>query len=496
MSAAPMTMTRPTQPTRNPRTGEADHQMPVFDDAAVKAVAAGLRVAQPAWAASTSADRLAVLAQMAAALAAENEALVGAISADTGRRSESVVEVQGVIGTIQRWLADAPALLADVPQRRSRVPHVLIEQHRRPYGVAGIISPWNFPLILSLIDAIPALAAGCAVMIKPSEATPRFVPALRTAIDRVPGLADVLQLVTGAGPTGEALVRHSDVVCFTGSVRTGRRVAQLAAELFVPVHLELGGKDAAIVCADADLAIAARALAWGSMGSAGQSCMSIERCYVQRDVHERFVELLAAEVRALRHCWPDISSGQIGPIIASVQEPVVRRHLQDALAKGARAITGGQVLLRGGGVWCEPTVLVGATHQMAVMTEETFAAILPVMAFDTEEQAVELANSTEYGLSGCVFTQDLARARRIAAQLQAGAISINDAALTAMVYDAAKQSFKHSGLGGSRMGTASLQRFYRQQAFLINDGTPSPWWFAPAPQSQEKRDGTFQQDRP
>lgn len=475
-----------TLPVRNPRTGQADFDMPVCDAAAVTAVAAALRQAQPAWAERPLAGRLAALAELAAALQAEGDALVQALAADTGRRHESVAELHATLGTLRRWIEDAPALLAEEAPRRSRMPHILIEQHRRPYGVAGIISPWNFPLLLSMIDAIPALAAGCAALIKPSEATPRFVPVLERAIARVPALAAVLRLVTGPGSTGEALVRASDMVCFTGSVRTGRRVAQLAAQVFVPAHLELGGKDAAIVCADADLPHAARALAWGSMGSAGQSCMSIERCYVQRGVHDRLVDLLAAEVRALRHCWPDIAQGELGPIIAAVQEPIVQRHLADALAKGARAVTGGQVRRLGGGAWCEPTLLVDATHEMAVVTEETFAAILPVMAFDTDEEAIGLANSTEFGLSGCVFSQDLQRARRMASQLQAGAISINDAALTAMVHDAAKQSFKCSGLGGSRMGQASLQRFYRQQAFLVSDGTPSPWWFAPA--SQRKAD--------
>lgn len=465
-------------PVRNPRTGKIDYHLPVSDATQVQAVVDGLRRAQPAWAAAPLKHRLATIDLLAGAVLANGDALVAALTVDTGRQRESVLEVQGIGNTIQRWLDDAPALLADLPPRPSRVPNVQIEQHRRPYPVAGIISPWNFPLVLSLIDAIPALAAGCAVLIKPSEATSRFVPVLRDIVAQVPGLSDVLQLVTGPGSTGEALVRASDVVCFTGSVRTGRRVAMLAAEAFVPVHLELGGKDAAIVCDDADLAHAARALAWGSMGSAGQSCMSIERCFVQRAVHDRFVELLATEVKALRHSWPDIAAGELGPIIAAVQEPIVRHHLADALAGGAHAVTGGQVLGLGGGAWCEPTVLVGVTPDMAVMREETFAAILAVMPFDTEDEAVRLANDSDYGLSGCVFSSDLARARAIAAQLEAGAISINDAALTAMVHDAAKQSFKRSGLGGSRMGTASLQRFYRLQAFLVNDGNPSPWWFA------------------
>jgi acyl-CoA reductase-like NAD-dependent aldehyde dehydrogenase len=454
--------------------------MPVADAAEVATVAARLRAAQPAWAARPAADRLAVLAAFADALLAGQPALVEVLSHDTGRRHESALEVLGVVGTIRRWLDDAPALLADEPQRRSRTPHILIEQHRRPYGVAGVISPWNFPLLLSLIDAIPALVAGCAVLIKPSEATPRFVPVLRDVVATVPGLAEVLALVTGAGSTGEALVRNVDVLCFTGSVKTGRRVALLAAEAFVPAHLELGGKDPAIVCDDADLQRAARALAWGSMGSAGQSCMSIERCYVQRRVHDAFVERLAAEVRALQPNWPDIAQGQIGPIIAAVQVPTVRRHLEEALAQGATAVTGGRVVERGGGLWCEPTVLTGTTQAMAVVAEESFAAILPVMPFDDDEHAIALANDSDFGLSACVFSRDLDRARAIAARLQAGAVSINDAALTAMVYDAAKQSFKRSGLGGSRMGTASLQRFYRQQAFLINDGTPSPWWYGKA----------------
>ena len=467
-------------PSRNPRTGQTDYQMPVFSTDEVAAVARRLRAAQPIWRAQSVDRRLELLSQFAQAIATESEPLTEALTKDTGRRFESVLEVQGVQNTIRRWLNDAPGLLMGDAPRRAATPNVIIEQHKRPYALAGIISPWNFPLILSLIDAIPALAVGCAVLIKPSEATPRFVPVLQRAIDRVPGLADVLAFVTGAGPTGEAVIRNSDVVCFTGSVRTGRRVGQLAAEVFVPVHLELGGKDPAIVCADADIAHAARALTWGSMVNAGQTCMSIERCYVDRKIYQPFVAALSAEVDALRHSYPDITCGQIGPIIAEVQIPVVKRHLEDAYAKGARAVTGGKVLELGGGSWCEPTVLVDVNHDMAIINEETFAAILPVMPFDDEDEAVRLANSTDFGLSACIFSRDIDRAKGIAARLEAGAISINDAALTSMVHDAAKQSFKYSGLGGSRMGTPSLQRFYRQQAFLINDGSASPWWFASA----------------
>ncbi|MEN9492967.1 MAG: hypothetical protein RJA63_3416 [Pseudomonadota bacterium] len=470
--------TAATLSVRNPRTGQPDYELPVHDAAQVAAVALGLRQAQPAWVAGGLQARLDAIAVFAEAMGAEREALVTALTADTGRRRESVMEVDAMVATLRRWLNDAPALLADSPARHSQVSHILIEERKRPYPVAGVISPWNFPLILSLIDAVPALIAGCAVLVKPSEVTSRFVPVLERVVARVPGLAAVLRFVTGAGTTGEAVVRNSDVLCFTGSVRTGRRVGELAAQCFIPCHLELGGKDAAIVCADADIDVAVRALTFGSMVNAGQTCMSIERCYVHRSIHDKFAEALAASVGRLRHCHPNLDDGELGPVIAAIQAPVIQRHLDDAYAKGARALTGGQLLKLGGGDWLEPTVLVGAHHGMAIVSEETFAAVLPVIPFDDEEEAIRLANDSLYGLSGCVFARDLARARRIAGRLNAGAISINDAALTGMVHDAPKQSFGFSGIGGSRMGKPSLQRFYRMQALLINEGIPSPWWFA------------------
>lgn len=465
---------------RNPRTGEADYRMRVHSADQVALAARRLRAAQPAWLARGLAARLEVLRQFGAALEAGRESLLASVSHDTGRWTESQIEVDAVAAIVRRWLADAPALLAAAPARAStQVPKITIRQLQSPYQLTGIISPWNFPLLLSLIDAIPALVAGSAVLIKPSEVTPRFVPALEAVIARVPALAAVLQLVTGAGPTGEALVRNADVVCFTGSVATGRKVGVLAAEMFIPAHLELGGKDPAIVCADADLPLAARAIAWASMVNAGQSCMSIERCYVARPVAAPFLDLLCREVAALRLNWQDLRAGQVGPVIAPAQAAILQAQLDNAYAGGARALTGG-ALERHGGVWCQPTVLDQVTPGMTVMTEETFGALLPVMVVDSDDEAVAMANDSAFGLSACVFSRDSARAETVAAQLQAGAVSINDASLTGLVQDAEKQSFKLSGLGGSRMGKASLARFYRQQALLVGDGQPSGWWFPPA----------------
>ena len=257
---------------------------------------------------------------------------------------------------------------------------------------------------------------------------------------------------------------------------TGRKVGEACARRFIPASLELGGKDPALVLSDANVEHAARALAWGSFVNGGQSCMSIERVYVEAPVAEAFIAALVKEASALQLAWPDPRQGQIGPIIAESQVTLVREQLADAKAKGARALTGGE-LVDHGGQWCPPTVLVDVTEDMAVIREESFASVLPVIVVADEAEAIRRANDTEFGLSAAVFTQDMARAQRVARQLHAGGISVNDAGLTGLVQTAEKQSFKLSGMGGSRMGTASIRRFVRARALLINTGTASPWWF-------------------
>jgi acyl-CoA reductase-like NAD-dependent aldehyde dehydrogenase len=464
---------------RDPRTGKPDGTLPVDGAAEVATMATRLRAAQANWAASPPGLRCNALAAFADALARRREALVDALCRDTGRWHESVMEVDGALGGIRRWVAEAPALLREPAARPAGPPHIEVRQALVPYELVGVISPWNFPLLLALIDAVPALAAGSAVLIKPSEVTPRFVAPLREALAEVPALAAVLGIAIGPGETGAAVVDAVDLVCFTGSVRTGRRVGEACMRRFIPCFLELGGKDPAIVLADADLPRAARAIAWAGFVNGGQSCMSIERVYVERPAYDTFVAALVGEAKALKLAHPTPRDGQIGPIISEAQVGIVREHLADAKARGARALTGGDVLELDGGSWCPPTVLVDVTPDMQVVAEETFGTVLPVMAVDDEADAIARANDSIYGLSAAVFTRDLGRAERIARRLHAGAVSLNDASLTAIVHTGEKQSFKQSGLGGSRMGPASIRRFLRPQALLVNTGTDSPWWFPP-----------------
>ena len=284
----------------------------------------------------------------------------------------------------------------------------------------------------------------------------------------------MLQILPGDGETGQALIDQIDCICFTGSVATGRKVALQAAGRLIPAFLELGGKDPMIVLADADLEAATDATLRGSVLSAGQACQSIERIYIQRQLYRTFVQRLVEKAAAVQLNWPDINAGEVGPIIFARQADILAGQIEDARSKGARVLTGGEIEHHGGGLWLRPTVLADVTHEMAVMREETFGPIMPLMAFDTVDEAVALANFGDYGLSAAVFAGTLDEAEAVGRRLEAGAISLNDAALTAVFYEAAKQSFKASGIGPSRMGADGLARFFRRQALIANTGQPLP----------------------
>jgi succinate-semialdehyde dehydrogenase / glutarate-semialdehyde dehydrogenase len=268
-----------TIPVRNPRTGEVDYHIEAASPAEIAATAARLRANQPAWLALGPEGRAAVLLRWVEALQGNMAAITEKLSIDTGRKAIAGVELFGVIGTIQRWAAQGPAMIAALDKREvpSATPGITIGYRHVPYPLLGVIAPWNFPLLLALIDAIPALVAGCAALIKPSEVTPRFIPELRKTIAQVPELKAILAVVEGDAETGRAIVAAVDYVCFTGSVATGRKVAEAAAAAFIPANLELGGKDPMIVLPSADPVTAATIALRASVAANGQACQSIER---------------------------------------------------------------------------------------------------------------------------------------------------------------------------------------------------------------------------
>jgi acyl-CoA reductase-like NAD-dependent aldehyde dehydrogenase len=309
--------------------------------------------------------------------------------------------------------------------------------------------------------------------------TPRFVEVMQDTIREVPLLRDVFLYMQGDGETGESLVGQSDLVCFTGSTATGRKVYAAAAQRMIPVFLEMGGKDPAVVLEGADLDSASSAILWGSTANAGQSCLSIERVYVQESVHDAFVKMLSEKASKVNLAHPNMDDGVIGPIIFRKQVDIINEHLRDALSKGAQIVTGSTVCEeKNGGWYCRPTVLTEVTHDMLVMKEETFGPIMPVMPFKTVDEAVALANGTVYGLSGAVFARTNEEAIAVARRIEGGAISINDAALTAVMHEGEKNSFRLSGIGGTRMGPSAMKRFMRQKVMIVRDPkVRSPWWY-------------------
>ncbi|HEY4211057.1 MAG TPA: aldehyde dehydrogenase family protein [Steroidobacteraceae bacterium] len=460
-----------TLAVRNPRTGQIDRQIQPLTAFEVAALTGKLRTAQKAWGAAPLEHRLAVLRTWGEKLRANRAALIEADSTDTGGGQISRVAPDMVLGALMAQCAVAPKLFAMA--KRSGVspgaPHVSFDTVLKPYPVAGIIGPWNAPLMLSTLHVIPALIAGCAAIVKPSEVAPRFVDPIMDTINQVPELAKVLSYVVGDGRTGEAIVDNVDVINFTGSVQNGRRVAEACARRFIPCMLELGGKDPVVITQTADLDKAATAVLRGAVTSTGQVCFSIERIYVHESVHDAFVEKLAEKAERVELNYPDPLKGHIGPFIFERQAHIVDGHLDDALAKGAKIRAGGKSHNLGGGLYMRPTILTGVTHEMQIMRDETFGPVMPVMRYRTEDDAVRLANDTYFGLSAAVIAGTAEEARRIAERIDAGVVSVQDTFLTFAGYGAAEwESFKYSGLGGR----GGMLAYVKKQAILTNSAAP------------------------
>ena len=456
----------------NPRGGDGYRFHPA-DAADVKNAAQRLRTAQPAWAARPADERMAVLQQWCDTLRNRRQDIVTALTEDTGRALLSTAELDGVLRRIDYWRRKAPELLSARSAGISEsVPSVRFEHRHHPLGLVAVISPWNFPLLLMLIDAVPALAAGCAVLGKPSEHTPRFVEPLMDSVRAVPELAGVLDCVRGGPETGTAAIDVADAVCFTGSVATGRKVGAYAGKRLIPAFLELGGKDPLVILGDADLDNAVMIALRASVVATGQACQSIERVYVHKALYDDFVERLIKAASSVTLNVNHVDQGHLGPFIDPRQAGRVETQLAEAREGGATLHCGG-VVRRDGGAWCAPAVLTGVHHGMLLYREETFGPVIPIMRFADDDEAVRLANDSDFGLSAAVLGAE-DHALSVARRLRAGAVSINDAGLTAQVGDVEKDSFGVSGVGRSRMGASGLLRFLRQQALLVQTASSAP----------------------
>jgi acyl-CoA reductase-like NAD-dependent aldehyde dehydrogenase len=452
-------------PVHNPATGAVVGHMVVQSTESVAAVVDGLRSHQPSWEALGPAARAEWLRKLRDWLLDNETRLAEVLCSETGKpRAEAAFEIMVTCDVINYYADRARKFLADEKVR----PHGLLTAAKkltkvyRPYPVVGVITPWNFPLLIPGVDAVPALLAGAAVIVKPSEVTPLSAGELARGWEEI-GAPPVLACVTGLGATGVAVVDTVDMVQFTGSTKTGRAIAARAGERLIPCGVELGGKDPAIVLADADLARAANGIAWGGLLNSGQACISVERVYVEATVYDEFVRLLTEKVRSIRQGTDNGSySADIGTLATAAQVEIVSSHVADAVAHGARIAVGGKAT--GSGEFYEPTILLDVDHTMTCMREETFGPTIPVMKVADADEAIRLANDSPYGLSATVWTKDLDRGMAIARRLEVGGVNINDAFTNLFCFPLPHGGWKSSGLGSRLGGPQGVRKYCRQQA--------------------------------
>jgi len=459
-----------TVEVRNPATLEKIAELPVTSPDEVADAVARARRAQHAWQTTDFSQRSRVLYRLRDLLLDTADELADLLTGETGRPRAEVYgnELFYLCNAIGMWAKKSAAYLA--PHRiRPGFLVVKAKQVRctyEPRGVIGIISPWNFPLTMTLGEAIPALMAGNAVVIKPSELTPlsaRFGAelALKAGFPQ-----DLLQVVIGYGDTGEALIDCVDMIAFTGSVQTGKRVMRRAAQRLVPLSLELGGKDPMIVLKDADLDRAAGACVWGALMNSGQICTSVERVYVEAPVYQEFVDKVVARVRRIRQGASE-SDVDIGSMTSEAQLNKITDQVNEALERGAKALTGARRNPSLKGLYYEPTVLVDVDHSMSVMTDETFGPVIPMMKVKDAAEALRLANDSRFALSASIYCHDKSRALQVAAQLQCGSVCINDSLVNFIIPEAPMGGRKDSGIG-YRHGADGIRKFCHQKTIVID----------------------------
>ncbi|MDH6581926.1 acyl-CoA reductase-like NAD-dependent aldehyde dehydrogenase [Streptomyces sp. SAI-133] len=454
----------------NPATGAVVGHVADASAQEVAQAVARARQAQPGWAELSARSRAEFFTRGRHWLLTHQQEVIDSIVAENGKTQEdAIVEIVYCVSAFAHWAKRARHYLADT-KIRSLSPFVLgrsMYTRRVPLGVVGVIGPWNNPLINSFGDAIPALAAGNAVVLKPSEYTPLTALLMERMARECGWHKDVFQIVTGAGATGQALVDAADFVMFTGSTKTGRAVAARAGERLVPCSLELGGKDALIVLADASLERAVNVTLHGALCNGGQMCTSVERVYVEEPVYDAFVARLRQRFEEVTSGSPaGLGSTDVGAMTFPPQMTIVEDHVKDAVSRGARVLVGGHAA-PGPGRFFEPTLLVDVDHTMKCMREETFGPTLPVMKVASAEEALRLVNDSTYGLQASIISSNMKRARHLAERLEAGCVTINDAQTNYMAFGLPMGGWKESGLG-VRHGAEGIRKYTRLQAVSVN----------------------------
>ncbi|MCV7219500.1 aldehyde dehydrogenase family protein [Mycolicibacterium elephantis] len=476
---------RPVLSVRCPVDGREVGEVPALSADEIATVCDDLRRAQPQWEALGPRGRSDHLLRWLDWLLDNERRLLELVQQETGKSwADASLEMSVALDVINYFTANAERFLADRKVKPAGVANAVrrLRVQVRPHQLVGLITPWNGPLAGPMMDAVGALVAGAAVVSKPSEVTPlTWTEVVRGWREDI-GAPPVLAAVNGDQEAGAAVVDQVDMVMFTGSVRTGRAIAVRCAERLIPCSLELGGKDAMIVLADADLDRAAGAAVWGGMTNAGQACVGVERVYVEAPVYDDFVALVTSRVAALRQGMdaPGSFATDIGAMVTPAQTDIVEEHVKDAVAKGARVLTGGQ---RRPGNGFAPTVLVDVDHSMRCMREETFGPTLAIMRVADENEAVALANDSDYGLSSSLWTRNRRKAEQLSRRIEAGSVSVNNALVATFQMPIPMGGWKNSGLGTRFGGAAGVLKYCRQQSVVEERFAlkSEPLWYPVAP---------------
>jgi acyl-CoA reductase-like NAD-dependent aldehyde dehydrogenase len=491
-SGAPRASPHAVVESRDPVSGEVWRRHETMDVASVRDRVARARAAQPEWGQRAIRDRARIIDRFRALLVQRRGDVADTIRREMGKPVVEAMsaDVAPVLDHAAFLVSSARRALATRRHQARGIAHLrkqLVVTHD-PYGVVGVIAPWNYPMLLSSAHVLPALLAGNAVLLKPSELTTETGLMLGRLLHEAGVPQDVMHVLPGAGATGAALITEGcDKIFFTGSERTGRLIAHACAERLIPCVLELGGSDPAIVLEDAVIDVAAAGIVWGRFSNCGQSCIAPKRVYVVDVVYDRVVEAIGERVRALTA--GDTGSGaDVGPPAHPRQYATILSQLEDALERGARVEAQGPV--SDATRFVPPTVLTRVPPNSRVLAEETFGPLLPIVRVKDEDEAVRLANDTPFGLSATVWSRDLRRAEALARRLDAGTIMVNDVLASAGMADVAHGGVKASGFGRSH-GLVGFEECTRTRTIVV-DRMPSlmqPWWFGYSPGFASALDG-------